>query len=135
MHFLSTEGMRIDISSRRIEPSALRSSGTPPVRTVNVSLRLPDRTRSKCKRGSNLLIYRVVEDDRTSFHVVPLDDAETGDGRGTLRFDICGGEYPVDIDHATVDIDFDETSGRAVIWWKTITHGELRSEYGIVDLV
>jgi hypothetical protein len=67
--------------------------------------------------------------------VIPLDDMETGDGRGTLRFDIDGRKYPVGTYLAWVDADFDETSGRAVVLWETIAHGLSQSDLAIVDLL
>ena len=124
-----------NISSRRINPSVLRSSGTPPVRIISTSLRSHDNPQNTFSTSSNLLMSSVRGSDRISFRVVPLDDVEIGDGRGTLTFDI---ECPVDIypsGASWVCVDFDETSGRAVVWKDTIVHGRSLSELAIVDLL
>jgi hypothetical protein len=64
--------------------------------------------------------------------VIPLDDVGTYGRRGTLRFDI---DNPVGSRHSWVQVDFDETSGRAVVWWETTAHGSSSSDLAIVDLL
>jgi hypothetical protein len=132
LHIISRGTQQANISSRRIEHSVLRSSGTSPVRIIDTSFRLPSGARTAYPTTSNLLISLAGGSHEISFHVIPLDDVGTYGGRGTLRFDI---DNPVGSRHSWVQVDFDETSGRAVVWWETTAHGSSSSDLAIVDLL
>lgn len=136
LHIISLETQGVNISSRSIEGSNLRSPGIPPVHIVNTSIPLRDDARITLSTISNTLIISGGGSDGDSFYVIPLDDVETGCEEGTLAFDI---KHPVGIQPSEAlrfGADFDETSGRAVLWKETsLEDGRLSSELAIVDVL
>ena len=135
LHIISWGAQQANISSQRIEHLVLRSSGTCPGRSFDVSFSFPSGARTAYSTTSNLLISSTVRSRKIAFRVIPLDDVVMCGGRGILRFDVDRRDVPVGSHPSWVQVDFDETSGRAVVWWENTAHGSSSSDLAIVDLL